>query len=401
MSSGQLGARAGAPARDEQPPPPLPPKKKARLSKMHRMALVRAAKLPAAPVASPTGAEAAGAASSSGSAAVASAASTVGAAVVTAAALSQAEATAKVIFLRGPDREAAWTHHFDLRITPPRIVKARAGEAASRVLCSVYAKAPWPPDEDRPIYTASALRRNQYAKTYATAEEASGRMYQDLVAWAQERWQHECVATDRHWRHSARGRAARLRRDVEAIIVRLALKQKEEAAAARARRLQFSAVDIQREQLRTDRINKLATAVAAAVVTNLGNCAKELDVPTIHSETILKGYRNLSASDTGQFKPFVETDDRGVVEPAPPLSESVPLREVVQPDEASCEAEMMVAKAQMEAIIAQEDAAADMQDDEGSDGEDDDAHHRKGTSQGGTGGSLSFAATSTTCRRRT
>jgi hypothetical protein len=38
----------------------------------------------------------------------------MGAAVVTAIALIQAEATAKAIYLRGPDREAAWIHHFDL-----------------------------------------------------------------------------------------------------------------------------------------------------------------------------------------------------------------------------------------------------------------------------------------------
>ena len=104
------------------------------------------------------------------------------------AAETEAEKRARATFEKGADRQVPWTHHFDFRLHPPRIVIARGG-GLRRVLCSAFSKAPWPPLCERPLHLVSNLQRNVYDVTYPSEEAVKLTMYQDTAAWAKDRWQ--------------------------------------------------------------------------------------------------------------------------------------------------------------------------------------------------------------------
>ena len=80
-----------------------------------------------------------------------------------------------------------WTHYFDFRLHPPRIVIARGG-GLRRVLCSAFSKAPWPPLCERPLHLVSNLQRNVYDGTYPSEEAVKLTMYQDIATCAKARW---------------------------------------------------------------------------------------------------------------------------------------------------------------------------------------------------------------------
>ena len=91
------------------------------------------------------------------------------------------EARARATFNRGADRNEPWTHHFDIRLHPPRIKQGRQG-VRNRVLCSAFSKAPWPPPFERPLHHPSKLQRDVYDVTYPSEEAAQRGMFTDLMA---------------------------------------------------------------------------------------------------------------------------------------------------------------------------------------------------------------------------
>ena len=94
-----------------------------------------------------------------------------------------------------------------IRSQPPRLVNARQG-GKRRVMCSAFAKAPWPPTFERPLHHPSNLKQNVYDFTYPSEEAAQRGMFTDLIAWASARWTiPDAMSDPREYRRITRAQA--------------------------------------------------------------------------------------------------------------------------------------------------------------------------------------------------